>query len=256
MNRDAKLSEDRVYRYSLSRSWDTTDKQALVVIGLNPSTTDESEDDPTIRKCVKFAKTWGYGSLKMLNLYAFRATDPKQLLTAKDPVGPLNDEEIRSSTSTGKVLAAWGNGASKIKGPDRGNDLANFLFWRGVDLECLATNAGGEPKHPLYCKDDSKLILWPFEIKCFLPAAIVKGLVEFDNPETYFASCGGILEYKNQAAELGWIDKDSRLLPKGEQLYYARRLHRLCPKGSNRPIAELYDRATTFDWNELVRKSP
>lgn len=251
MNRDAKLSGDRAYRYSLTRSWDPS-LPTLVVIGLNPSTADESEDDPTIRKCVKFAKAWGHGALKMLNLYAFRATDPKQLLTAKDPVGPLNDDEILSIT-TGRVLAAWGNGAAKLKGPDRGNDLANFLFWRGIDLECLATNAGGGPKHPLYCKDDSKPVPWPFEIKCFLPAAIVKGLVEFDNPETYFSACGGIPEYKNQACAMGWVDDNCKLLPKGEQLYYARRLHRLCPKGSNRPIAEPYDRATTFDWNDLKK---
>lgn len=73
MIKDAILSEDRKYRYILSRTWDET-KPTVLFIGLNPSTADEKTDDPTIRKCINYAKCWGYGKILMANLFAFRST--------------------------------------------------------------------------------------------------------------------------------------------------------------------------------------
>lgn len=76
MNTNAILSEDRKYRYVLSRIWDES-KPMVMIIGLNPSTADETKNDPTIIRCIDFAKSWGYGGVYMLNLFAFRATLPK-----------------------------------------------------------------------------------------------------------------------------------------------------------------------------------
>lgn len=93
MIKDAILSEDRKYRYILSRTWDET-KPTVLFIGLNPSTADENEDDPTIRRCIIFAKSWGYGGLIMANLFAFRTTNPQGLYSEKNPVGSENDYYI------------------------------------------------------------------------------------------------------------------------------------------------------------------
>ena len=89
-NKDAVLSECKKYRYMLRRVWDRT-KPACLFIGLNPSTADATVDDPTIRRCVGFADSWGYGELVVGNLYAFRATKPKDMFNQDDPVGPFND---------------------------------------------------------------------------------------------------------------------------------------------------------------------
>ncbi len=78
MKSDAELSKCRAYRYALWRTWDES-KPFAMFVGLNPSTADELEDDPTIRRCINFSKLWGYGGLCMVNLFAYRATDPTAL---------------------------------------------------------------------------------------------------------------------------------------------------------------------------------
>jgi hypothetical protein len=88
--RAAVLSECGRYRYVLTRTWDH-DLAACAFIGLNPSTADAHEDDPTIRRCIRFARDWGHGGLIMLNLFAWRSTDPRGLLDAIFPVGPPAD---------------------------------------------------------------------------------------------------------------------------------------------------------------------
>ena len=119
MKTDAKLSECRQYRYALWRTWDDSKPYAMFV-GLNPSTADETDDDPTIRRCIVFAKDWGYGGLCMANLFAYRATDPSNMFSAQDPIGPQNDVWLeRLAKDAGIVVAAWGNhgghlGRSKI----------------------------------------------------------------------------------------------------------------------------------------------
>jgi hypothetical protein len=78
-------------------------------VGLNPSTADETSDDPTIRRCIAFAKSWGYSALCMTNLFAYRATDPKIMKKAQYPVGPDNDDYLKMlSAGAGVVIAAWG----------------------------------------------------------------------------------------------------------------------------------------------------
>ncbi len=89
----ATFSQCRTWRYALWRRWDSS-KSPLIVIGLNPSTADERQDDPTIRRCINLAKREGCGSYVMLNLFAFRARDPKVMKAHAEPIGPENDVAI------------------------------------------------------------------------------------------------------------------------------------------------------------------
>jgi len=106
----ARFSPCRTWRYSLRRQWLPGSEASVMFIGLNPSTADETQDDPTIRRCLGFARYWGFGNLIMMNVYAFRATKPADMKAAKDPVGPGNDREFERLRSVPQlVVAAWGN---------------------------------------------------------------------------------------------------------------------------------------------------
>jgi hypothetical protein len=145
----AEFSCDRIYRYSLWRFWSNKGRFAAFV-GLNPSTADEKKDDPTVRRCINYAKTWGFSGLIMLNIFAFRSTDPKKLYTLDDPVGPDNDFHIRSaSNKAGITVAAWGTHGELL---NRGADVTKIL----KHPCCLALTKAGHPKHPLYLKKDLK----------------------------------------------------------------------------------------------------
>lgn len=150
--RQTVLSRDRCYRYALWRQW--ADGPYALFIGLNPSTADETVDDPTIRRCVGFARSWGYGALCMVNLFAFRATQPAVLKQAADPVGPDNDAFLRLAVAgAGIAVAAWGNhGAWRA----RSAALASWSF----PLQALALTASGEPGHPLYLPATAQPFAW------------------------------------------------------------------------------------------------
>ena len=144
----AEFSACRNYRYVLWRRcwwWSEYDQQVMFV-GLNPSTADETEDDPTIRRCIGFAKSWGYSGLLMMNAFAFRATSPKVMMAADDPVGPDNDEAFGYRRSqVGLIVAAWGNHCSKERELEVLRAINHPVF-------CLGHNQSGSPKHPLYIK--------------------------------------------------------------------------------------------------------
>ena len=109
MKKSAILSKDRKYRYVLSRSWDDS-KQTVMIIGLNPSTADETNDDPTITRCINFAKYWGYGGVHILNLFAFRATQPDDMFDEHEPIGVDNNKYLQNyAEKCDKVICAWGN---------------------------------------------------------------------------------------------------------------------------------------------------
>jgi hypothetical protein len=140
---DTIFSPCRTYRYTLWRQWLGGEGYAMF-IGLNPSTADETSDDPTIRRCIAFAKSWGYGALCMTNLFAFRATDPKVMMAADSPVGEENDKHLlESSHYAGVVVAAWG-----AHGTYKGRDAEVHALL--PTLHCLRLTAGGHPGHPLY----------------------------------------------------------------------------------------------------------
>jgi hypothetical protein len=150
----ATLSPCRTYRYSLWRVWEP-DKGMVAFCGLNPSTADETVDDPTIRRCIGFARDWGYGGLYMLNLFAFRATDPKVMKAATDPVGPDNDATLVSYQKQGVlIVAAWGNDGV-FKGRAQ-HVLKNVLVHGPV--KCLGRTKDGCPKHPLYLPKTASLV--------------------------------------------------------------------------------------------------
>ncbi|MFB1066460.1 DUF1643 domain-containing protein [Natrinema sp. H-ect4] len=151
---DAVLSDCGEYRYRLSRTWDV-EKPTLAWLMLNPSTADASEDDPTIRRCINFAKGWGYGSLVVVNLFALRTPDPSNLRDHPDPVGPENDEHLRDVCEQAeKVVAAWGaNGSFN----DRALEVAEALE---SELFALDTTKDGHPVHPLYQPADAEPEQW------------------------------------------------------------------------------------------------
>lgn len=159
MLKSADFGEGRLYRYRLLRRW--ADGTLLNVIGLNPSTADEAEDDPTIRRCIGFARAWGHGGLVMTNLFACRSTDPSHLLACEDPIGPMNDAWLRQEAlASGMVLAAWG--AHKAAYP-RAHDVtervlkgARRLDGSPLVLYCLKRTANGYPQHPLYIRADTR----------------------------------------------------------------------------------------------------
>lgn len=141
------------YRYCLTREWDPATRK-LVVIGLNPSTADATNDDPTVRRCMGFARKWGLGGLHMLNLFAYRATNPKTLLLANDPVGPDNKEAVDRICGTladcGElplVLCAWGVHGGYM---DQDETMMGWLEMLSVTPRCLGVTKAGFPRHPLY----------------------------------------------------------------------------------------------------------
>lgn len=142
MERGAQISPCGLYRYSLWRKWKPG--PLCTFIGLNPSFADATMDDPTIRRCVGFAKAWGYGGLMMLNLFAYRATKPSDMMSAVDPVGPDNDEVLRDSGFNSAIqIAAWGaNGRFQ----ERDKAVRAML----PRLHYLRLTKAGHPGHPLY----------------------------------------------------------------------------------------------------------
>ena len=152
----AVFSSDRRYRYVLRRP--LTESVALgasskcVFIMLNPSTADEERNDPTITRCIGFASSWGFDLLEVVNLFGLRSTAPRGLRRVADPVGPENDLYLlQAVTGADLVVVAWGNAGSYLR---RDREVINRLSRRGLRLQCLAVNGGGQPRHPLYSRAD------------------------------------------------------------------------------------------------------
>jgi hypothetical protein len=158
----ANVSDCGRYRYGLERRWDRG-ANMLPIIMLNPSTADASVDDPTIRRCMAFARRDGFGGIAVANLFAFRATSPAEMMTADDPIGPEGSDAIEQLLSTAAsvdvpVLAAWG-----AHGSYRGRDEAVMLSAKGhgARLVCLGTTKDGHPRHPLYVPSHHPFIPLP-----------------------------------------------------------------------------------------------
>lgn len=135
------------YRYGLRRAWKPNGRRCLFIM-LNPSTADENVDDPTIRKCIKFARMYAHGVLTVVNLFAVRATDPKVMRKHIEPVGVENDWQItHHARLADTVFCAWGN-HGKHKGRDA--QVKSILWDLGKEPVCLGLNQNGTPKHPLY----------------------------------------------------------------------------------------------------------
>lgn len=162
MTGTAVFDKTRRYRYVLSREW-LYGHGSCVFIMLNPSTADETVLDPTVRRCVGFAKEWGFKRIDVLNLFAWRSTDPRGLWNVEDPIGPENDQwivKVATHQDTVQVVCAWGTHGATW---GRGEHVVRRLTQEGVVLWCLDKNKGGTPVHPLYQPHDAKLV--PFGLR-------------------------------------------------------------------------------------------
>jgi hypothetical protein len=171
MNRNAYISPDGVYRYRLTRSWISEAVPGrhgyVTFILLNPSTADGEVDDPTVRRCINFAKRLGMDGLMIANLFALRASNPRALLTAKDPIGPENDANILGACLLARqIIAGWG-----VQEGDLGHLMAKRIAEvrsklaaagdHPMDLYALGETRSGAPRHPLYVPAGAEPLLWP-----------------------------------------------------------------------------------------------
>lgn len=153
----AVYSDCERYRYSLTRVWEPEGKRALFIM-LNPSTATEVQNDPTVERCERRARTLGFGAFRVLNIFAWRATDPRDMRQAEDPVGRGNDVAIIESLDwADRVICAWGTHGEHL---GRGPEVAAFLRAAGKPLYHLGLSKAGHPKHPLYIGYAVQPVLW------------------------------------------------------------------------------------------------
>ena len=144
----ATYSDDERYRYDLIRTWDASGGRIAFVM-LNPSTATELSNDPTVERCERRARALGYGAFRVTNIFAYRATDPRDMRAQADPVGgPANDDAIRDAALWADVtVCAWGTHGAHL---DRGAAVESLLRATARPLTTLGLSKAGHPKHPLY----------------------------------------------------------------------------------------------------------
>ena len=153
----AVLSPCGTYRYRLSRNFGMVGVDTCCFIMLNPSTADAEQDDPTIRRCIGYAKALGCGELTVVNLFAYRSTDPRALYGMSKPmaIGPENDRHIAEAcNASGVVICAWGNHGNLFNRSDE--VLKVIRAQQGVRPMALKVSKTGQPGHPLYLKSDAR----------------------------------------------------------------------------------------------------
>ena len=139
----ATFSSDKKYRYTLGRRWGTEHKRVAFIL-LNPSTADALRTDPTVRRCIGYARQWGFDSIEVGNIFALRSTDPKLLYADTDPIGPDNDEAIKEIAGKASLtIVAWGSHGILN---NRGRQVLDMI----PEPYCLSLNKDGQPGHPLY----------------------------------------------------------------------------------------------------------
>lgn len=143
------------YRYLLWRTWSPNRPKCTFIL-LNPSTADEIENDPTVTRCIKYAQTWGYGSLTVVNIFALRSTDPDALYNTPNPIGPENDKYIHKAVKDANLtVLAFGNHGSHLS---HGQNVIEMLS--EFELHYLTKTQSGWPGHPLYLKKTLKPLPW------------------------------------------------------------------------------------------------
>lgn len=153
----AVYSDCELYRYSLTRIWDEGGKRVLFVM-LNPSTATEYQNDPTVERCERRARTLGYGSFTVCNIFAWRDTDPRKMRAAAEPIGPENDAAIAAAcTEADAVVCAWGTHGAHL---DRGPAVGVLIRATGISPLHLGLTKDGHPKHPLYLAYTQQPEIW------------------------------------------------------------------------------------------------
>ena len=157
MERGARFDPSGHYRYSLTRQWQPSCPW-LTIIMLNPSQADATVDDPTLRRCQGLAKSWGFGAIEVVNLFAYRTAYPRCLKQASDPVGPDNDRTLLAAAAQAhQILLAWGNWGG-LRQRDRA--VLALLAPYQDKWTCLGRNRTGHPRHPLYVPRGISLQPW------------------------------------------------------------------------------------------------
>ena len=154
----AVYSDCEHYRYLLTRVWNPEGRRALFVM-LNPSTATQYQNDPTVERCERRARTLGFGAFRVTNIFAYRATDPKVMRAQGDPVGPENDAAVANSARdwADQVICAWGSHGAHL---GRGAAVERLLRATGRPLFHLGLTQAGAPKHPLYIGYDVQPVIW------------------------------------------------------------------------------------------------
>lgn len=157
MEKSAVISDCGTYRYLLTRRWESG--PSMLWIMLNPSTADAETDDPTITRCIGFARAWGFAGLEVVNLFAFRSSKPAVLKKAELPVGAHNNEHIRDAADRhGRIVCAWGATTWPLA---KARALTVRAMLSAFPLLCLARTKDGAPQHPLFVKGDTQCQPWP-----------------------------------------------------------------------------------------------
>lgn len=166
MTNPCHFSPCRKWRYTLLHRWDTDDlftqpkpnPRLIAWIALNPSTADENQLDPTLRRIRGFSQLWGYDGFIMLNLFAWRDTDPKKMKQVPDPVGPENDRYIlQTANSVDLLITAWGTHGTHL---DREQHVLNLLKPATAKIAHIGLTKNKHPRHPLYAPGDHPPIPW------------------------------------------------------------------------------------------------
>lgn len=153
----AVYSDCETYRYSLTRIWDTQARRVMFVM-LNPSTATEVQNDPTVERCERRARHLGFGAFRVTNIFAFRATDPRDMRAATDSIGPDNDTTLTQGAAwADAIIAAWGVHGSHL---GRGAAVAQTLQAGSTPLFHLGLSKHGHPRHPLYLPYTQKPVTW------------------------------------------------------------------------------------------------
>jgi hypothetical protein len=161
----ATISPDGLYRYDLTRSWgwDGFSSRRAAFLMLNPSKADATRPDPTMTRCVNYARSWGYGGMVIVNLFAFRSTDPDELRKAADPIGPDNDRYIAHwAVESDLLVCAWGAHPFAV---ERASDVLRLLSSLVAKPHCLCLTKDGHPGHPLMLRSG----LQPIPMEAAIP---------------------------------------------------------------------------------------
>lgn len=151
MERFAAISKCGRYRYALMRAWVPDAKRFAMFVMLNPSTADGMADDPTIRRCIRFARDWGYEGMWVGNLWAWRATDPGALPVGREAIGGETDRWLHRMRAMSELcVIAWG--AHDMARTVRTGEVLGLLG----DVQALGLTKAGQPRHPLYLRADAR----------------------------------------------------------------------------------------------------
>lgn len=154
---DAWYSEDDIYRYALTRTWDST-AQTVAFVMLNPSKATEVQNDPTIERCERRARALGFGGFRAVNIFALRETDPHAMRRHAAPEGPENKQVLQDTCEWADVIiAAWGTHGAHL---DQGPKTRDLLFAKSSKIYTFGLTKHGHPRHPLYVAYAQKPILW------------------------------------------------------------------------------------------------